>query len=59
MRIHPGVAWVTFDQDSYEQGTGRPLGRSLETRILEKHDGQWRIADLGYLYLPRGVGGGE
>jgi hypothetical protein len=52
LRIYPGVAWYTFDQDSYEKDTRRFLGRSKELRILEKHDGQWKIVYLGYHYLP-------
>lgn len=51
-RIFPEVAWYTFEQYSYEKGTRKFLGKSLETRILEKHDGAWKIAYLGYHYLP-------
>lgn len=51
-RISPEMAWYTFEQYSYEKGTRRLLGTSLETRILEKHDGVWKIAYLGYHYLP-------
>lgn len=52
VRIFPEVAWLTFEQEAYENGTDSLLGRSLETRILEKHDGDWKIAYLGYHYLP-------
>jgi len=51
-RISPEMAWYTFEQYSYEKGTQKLLGTSLETRILEKHDGVWKIAYLGYHYLP-------
>ena len=51
-RILPDMAWYTFEQYSYEKGTKKFLGKSLETRILEKHDGQWKIAYLSYFYLP-------
>ena len=51
-RISPEMAWYTFEQFSYEKDTKKLLGKSLETRILEKHDGQWKIAYLGYHYLP-------
>ncbi len=51
-RISPEMAWYTFDQHSYEKDTRKFLGKSLETRILEKHDGQWKIAYLGYHYFP-------
>ncbi len=51
-RIYPEVAWYTFDQVSYDKATRKLLGRSLETRILEKHNGQWKIAYLGFHYFP-------
>ena len=51
-RISSDMAWYTFDQLSYENGTRKFLGRSVETRILEKHAGQWKIAYLGYHYFP-------
>jgi hypothetical protein len=50
-RIYGDVAWVTFEQHGV--ATGEPRfdmpGLSYETRILEKHDGQWKVAYLGYL----------
>lgn len=51
-RIHGDMAWYTFDQVSYEKDTRKVLGRSVETRILEKQDGAWKIAYLGFHYLP-------
>lgn len=51
-RIFPDVAWYTFEQTSYEKDTRKFLGKSLETRILEKHDGKWKIVYLAYHYLP-------
>jgi hypothetical protein len=51
-RIVSNMAWYTFEQKSYENGTDKFLGRSLETRILEKVDGKWKIAYLGYHYFP-------
>lgn len=51
-RISQDMAWYTFEQFSYEKGTKKFLGKSLETRILEKHEGQWKIAYLGYHYFP-------
>lgn len=50
--ISPVMAWYTFEQISYEKDTKKFLGKSLETRILEKVDGQWKIAYLGYHYYP-------
>lgn len=51
MRIYPEVAWLTFDQ--YGEDTGDSLmdmpGLSRETRIMEKHDGEWKIAYVGWL----------
>lgn len=52
-RIYQEVAWYTFDQVSYDSTKQKVLGRSVETRILEKHKGQWKIAYLGYHYLPQ------
>jgi hypothetical protein len=57
-RISHDMAWYTFEQFSYEKDTRKLLGKSLETRILEKHDGAWKIAYLGYHYLPE-TGKGE
>lgn len=51
-RIGPDMAWYTFEQISHDKGTGQFLGRSLEARFLEKHDDQWKIAYLSYLYFP-------
>lgn len=51
LRIFNDVAWMTFDQ--YGEDTGDTLmdmpGRSRETRIFEKVDGQWKIAYLGWM----------
>lgn len=56
-RIYNEVAWYTFEQDSFESGTDRFLGRSVEVRILEKHNREWKIAYLGYHYLPISTNG--
>jgi hypothetical protein len=51
IRVFKDVAWLTFDQ--YGEDTGDNLmdmpGLSRETRILEKHDGAWKIAYVGWL----------
>lgn len=52
IRISGDMAWFTFEQYSYEKDTRKLLGKSLETRFLEKHDGRWKIAYLGYHYFP-------
>ena len=50
-RIFKEVAWLTFDQ--YGEDTGDSLmdmpGLSRESRIFEKHDGQWKIVYTGWL----------
>lgn len=51
-RVFPEVAWYTFEQDSFDGATHRFLGKSIEMRVLEKHEGQWKIAYLGFQYLP-------
>lgn len=51
-RIYKNVAWYTAEQVSYEKDTRKVLGRSVETRILEKQNGRWKIAYLGFHYLP-------
>jgi hypothetical protein len=51
IRISENMAWVTFEQfgtDTGEKAMDMP-GLSYETRILEKHDGQWKIAYIGWL----------
>lgn len=51
IRISAEMAWVTFDQ--YGADTGEPdmdmPGLSYETRVLEKHDGQWKLVYVSYL----------
>lgn len=51
LRVYPEVAWMTFDQ--YGADTGDTLmdmaGLSRETRIFEKHNGEWKIAYVGWL----------
>ena len=51
IRIYGDSAWVTFDQ--YGIDTGQPSfdmpGRSRETRILEKQNGEWKFVYVGFL----------
>jgi hypothetical protein len=51
IRVSEAMAWVTFDQ--YSADTGEPdmdmPGISYETRILERHDGAWKIVYAGWL----------
>ena len=51
-RIYKDVAWYSFEQESFDGKTHAFLGKSIELRILEKHNGQWKIAYLGFHYLP-------
>ena len=51
-RISNNMAWYTFEQYSYEKDTRKFLGKSLETRILEKENGEWKIAYLSFHYYP-------
>ncbi|MBK8023199.1 MAG: nuclear transport factor 2 family protein [Chloroflexi bacterium] len=51
LRVRESMAWVTFDQygaDTGDSSMDMP-GLSRETRILEKHDGQWKIVYVGWL----------
>jgi hypothetical protein len=52
LQIRGDVAWVTFKQISRDQETGEFLGEALETKILEKENGEWKIVYLNFLYLP-------
>jgi hypothetical protein len=52
-RIHGNMAWYTFEQASYAKNSRKLLGRSMETRIMEKQHGEWKIAYLGFHYLPQ------
>ena len=51
-RISSNMGWYTFEQISYEKNSRKVLGKSLETRILEKENGDWKIAYLGFYYYP-------
>ncbi|MBK8503553.1 MAG: hypothetical protein IPL46_15875 [Saprospiraceae bacterium] len=52
IRISNDMAWYTFEQNSYEKDTRKFLGKSLETRILEKDNGIWKIAYPAFHYYP-------
>jgi hypothetical protein len=51
IRTSAQMAWVMFEQ--YGSDTGEPdmdmPGLSYETRILEKHDGHWKLVYAGWL----------
>ena len=51
LRISDSMAWVTFDQYGEETGDlemDMP-GLSRETRVLEKHNGAWKIVYVNWL----------
>lgn len=51
LRVEGNMAWVTFDQfgeDTGDSAMDMP-GLSRETRILEKHDGAWKIVYVCWL----------
>jgi len=51
IRTYKDVAWVTFDQHGVDTGEARfdMPGLSHETRILERHDGKWKLVYVGYV----------
>lgn len=53
LRVFKDVAWLTFDQFGEDTGDKRMdmPGLSRETRILEKHNGKWKIAYVGWLLV--------
>ncbi len=55
-RISHDMAWYTFEENSYDKATRKHLGKALSTRILEKVNGEWKIAYLGFHFYPIGEG---
>jgi hypothetical protein len=51
IRTHHDMAWMTFDQHGVDTGEARfdMPGVSHETRILERHDGKWKLVYVGYV----------
>ena len=51
LRTYGDVAWLTFDQHAAPTGDTRfdMPGVSHETRILERHDGKWKLVYVGYV----------
>ena len=51
LQVRGDVGWATFDQYGPETGDKRMdmPGLSHETRVLEKQNGKWRIAYVGWL----------
>lgn len=49
IRIAGNMAWLTFDQEapSVANRSFGLAGHSREVRVLEKHDGEWKIAFFG------------
>lgn len=52
VRVSGDMAWATFDE--YAPDTGEPSfdmpGVTRGVRVLEKHQGQWRIAFVGFVH---------
>lgn len=46
------MAWVTFFEKAFNPQTKEVIGQAYGTRVMEKQGGQWKIAYLGYHYLP-------
>jgi hypothetical protein len=51
-RIYGEVAWYTFEEVTYDTTTNRLLGTCMGARLMEKHNGTWKIAYLGFHFLP-------
>jgi len=51
LRVDGNMAWVTFDQYGEDTGDKRMdmPGLSYETRVLEKHNGEWKIVYVNWL----------
>ena len=57
VRVSGDTAWATYEQYALDAG-GMPapelLGFTHETRMLEKHDGEWKFTYLGFfLQMPQ------
>jgi DNA-binding CsgD family transcriptional regulator len=52
IRAGKDMAWVSYEQHAGEQGEPEMdmPGLSRETKILEKHDGEWKLAYICYLH---------
>lgn len=52
IRAGRDMAWVSYDQHAAQQGEAvmDMPGLSRETKILEKHDGEWKLVYLNYLH---------
>ena len=51
LRIHGDMAWVVYEQHHPQTGFPgfRGSGLTHELRVLERHEGRWRIAVLGHM----------
>ncbi len=59
IQVRSNVAWVTYKQKNIDSETKKLKSQSLETRILEKINGSWKIAYVNFLYLPKAKKGIE
>ncbi len=53
IQVRSNIAWVTYKQKNFDFKTKKLKSESLETRILEKIDGRWKIAYVNFLYIPQ------
>lgn len=51
LRVSQEMAWLTFDQHGLDTGevTMDMPGLSRETRVLEKHNGEWKLVYVNWL----------
>jgi hypothetical protein len=58
LQVRGDVAWLTFDQYGSDTGDARMdmPGLSRETRILERHAGQWKIVYVCWLLAGEAAG---
>jgi DNA-binding CsgD family transcriptional regulator len=49
LRIEGNLAWALFDQRYPTTTTIHSRGLTREMRVFERHDGEWKVAFLGYL----------
>lgn len=51
LRINGDMAWASYDQQYPDAAPGYASGPYLthEIRVLERHDGEWRIAFFGFM----------
>ena len=61
LQVRGDAAWVTYNQYGADTGDARMdmPGLSRETKILEKHEGQWKLAYVCFLLEGEGAAPAE